>query len=318
MTTKYEVAFLVGFLMAVAFLIYYYFAHQNLDKDYSKLVKKYDDLEKDLLSARNELSKFKKTSKHSDSSKLDATLSEINDLKSRLRIAEATARDATEKSKLSNNVREERKYYYDKYLQLDEENKKLKDEIKKIKQSKPRPQHVYSSLEVEDQVLQCKNKLYKKDEEIKSLKYKLSDANLRIEQTQEDLQDLLDTVDDLNEEIKSLKYKSKSPDEYTSLIEEAIPQVASLPFAKIPPDFEESIASGRLTNAFKSHLMVVDKINMEAKIKSDNDTYITTLNSCTCPDYTYRHNVCKHMLFLSYTSGLLLLNKEVAEQLRKK
>ena len=316
--TKLEVALLVVWIMTAAFLAYFYFHSSSTDKAYTRSLNKNKELEEQNLNLHNEISELKKFPKPSDPSRLDAALSEIRDLKSRLKIAEATAHDATEKAKLSNNIREERKFYLDKYRELTEENRKLKEEIKTVKQSKPRPQHVYSSLEVEDQVLKYKNQLYKKEEEIKSLKYKLSDANLRIEQTQEDLQDLFDTVDDLNEEIRSLKYDSRPSDEYTSIIKESIPRVAALPFAEIPSDFEESIASGRLNNAFKSHLMIIDKINMEAKIKSDKDTYKTTLHSCTCPDFTYRHNVCKHMLFLSYTSGLLLLNKEVAGQIAQK
>ena len=246
MTTKYEVAYLVGFLMASAFLIYYFFAHRKSEQYYSKLLKKYNDLKNELINARSEICELKKFPKPSESSRLDAALSEIEDLKARLRIAEATARDAIEKAKLSNSVREERKYYFDKYCELTEENRKLK------------------------------------------------------------------------EEIKTLKLSFSPPDEYTALIKDAVPRIASLPFAQLPQDFQESIYSGRLNNAFKSHLMILDKINMEAKIKSENGTYITNLHSCTCPDYTYRHNVCKHMLFLSYTSGLLLLNKDVIEHINSK
>ena len=306
-------------IVGVIIFMFFYIANHQSTVESLKSCKKYNDtLYKENIEKDKIIHELKKFPKPSDPSRLDAALSEIRDLKSRLKIAEATAHDATEKAKLSNNIREERKFYLDKYRELTEENRKLKEEIKTVKQSKPRPQHVYSSLEVEDQVLKYKNQLYKKEEEIKSLKYKLSDANLRIEQTQEDLQDLFDTVDDLNEEIRSLKYDSRPSDEYTSIIKESIPRVAALPFAEIPSDFEESIASGRLNNAFKSHLMIIDRINMEAKIKSDKDTYKTTLHSCTCPDFTYRHNVCKHMLFLSYTSGLLLLNKEVAGQIAQK
>ncbi len=303
--------------MAAAFLAYYFFAHQNLDKSYGKLVKKSNELEKELANAHKEIAELKRFPKPSDPSKLDAALSEIDDLKSRLRIAEAVAHDATEKAKLANSVREERKHYFDKYCEAIEENRKLKEDIKAIKQKTPRPLRVYSDSEVEKQIIEYKNKLNQKDEDVKKLRVQLSVTQSMLEHTKEDLQDLLDTTDELTEEIRTLRRSVAQPDEYTSLIKESIPRLSELTFAQLPADFKESISSGRLNNAFKSNLMILDKIDMEAKIKSDKETYKTTLNSCTCPDFTFRHNVCKHMLFLSYTSGLLLLNKEVAEKISK-
>jgi len=41
--------------------------------------------------------------------------------------------------------------------------------------------------------------------------------------------------------------------------------------------------------------------------------YITSLSSCTCDDYIHHHKPCKHMLFLAYHTGFLLLNKEKLE-----
>ena len=64
MTTKYEVAYLVGFLMASAFLIYYFFAHRKSEQYYSKLLKKYNDLKNELINARSEICELKKFPKH--------------------------------------------------------------------------------------------------------------------------------------------------------------------------------------------------------------------------------------------------------------
>lgn len=314
MTTKYEAAFLIGFIIAAIFCLIFYIKNNDLENRIGNLVKKNKELETNLLNSRNEVSELKRFPKPSDPSRLDAALSEIDELKSRLRVAEVTARNATEKAKIASSVLEGRKHYFDKCCELTEDNRKLKEEIKTIQQKTPRPQYIYSSSEVERQISDYKNKLYQKSEEIKSLKYKLSTARTQLEQTQEDLDDILETNSQLQAELAFSQKNQPPADEYARLIEEAVPRVASLPFAQIPDDFKESIASGRLNNAFKSHLMIVDKMDISATIKSDHDTYQTTLHSCTCPDHVYRHNVCKHMLFLSYTSGLLLLNKEIVNQ----
>ena len=265
-----------------------------------------------------EIAELKRFPKPSNNSRLDAALSEIEDLKSRLRIAEATARDATEKAKMSNNIREERKYYYDKCLELNEEIIKLKEDIKTAKQKTPRPIKVYSDTEIEQKINSYKKQLENKGEEIKTLKYELAKTQIMLSDAQDDLEDLYDTIDHMKKSLDTYDKIQSTSSEYSKLIQEAVPRVAALPFAQIPSDFDDSIKSGRLNNAIKSHLMIVDKVDMSATIQSDNNTYYTTLHSCTCPDHKRRGVVCKHMLFLSYTSGLLLLNKEVSTEFNAK
>ena len=262
-----------------------------------------------------EIAELKRFPKPSDKSRLDAALSEIENLKSRLRIAEATARDATDKARHASNLRDDRQYFLDRCRELQDENTKLQEEIRAAKQKNQRPIKVYSDAETEDKINSFKKQLDKKEETIKSLKHDLKETQYMLEDAQDDLEDCYEAIDKLN---KASNTPSLDQNEYTSIIKEAIPRVAALPFAQVPNDFEDSIKSGRLNNAFKSHLMIIDKINMEAKIQSDNDTYYTTLRSCSCPDRKNRGVVCKHMLFLSYTSGLLLLNKDVTLQLQNK
>ena len=49
------------------------------------------------------------------------------------------------------------------------------------------------------------------------------------------------------------------------------------------------------------------KHDITMEIKSDKNTYTTTLTTCTCGDhYNYNgHKVCKHMYFLALTLGLI-------------
>lgn len=107
----------------------------------------------------------------------------------------------------------------------------------------------------------------------------------------------LNNYDELNERV----------DEICEIIED----LQTCSFAQLPNDFKDSILSGRLARAFDTtSLSIHGAMNIEATIRSDNNFYKTSLRGCTCPDYLNRHAPCKHMLFLSYTSGLMLLNKE--------
>ena len=71
----------------------------------------------------------------------------------------------------------------------------------------------------------------------------------------------------------------------------------------------QSLANGRLNNAFDSFLTIKD-IDISANIFSENrNTYHTTLKHCNCKDFQIRHVKCKHMLFLAYAIGMLQIQK---------
>ena len=36
----------------------------------------------------------------------------------------------------------------------------------------------------------------------------------------------------------------------------------------------------------------------QSKVYRGREPYVTTLAQCTCPDYQYRHAICKHMIAL--------------------
>lgn len=84
--------------------------------------------------------------------------------------------------------------------------------------------------------------------------------------------------------------------------------------------YYRSVNSGKLESAFNTDLSVskILKFDIEAEIvskgKKETNKYNTTFESCTCEDYKYRchkdNTVCKHMLYLMYSFGVLQLQPE--------
>lgn len=152
--------------------------------------------------------------------------------------------------------------------------------------------------------------LKQKEEEIKRITYELNQTKSELEDVNGNLEYLLSDYRSLQntlEELVALNQKNQAIED----IEEHIETVSKLPFAKIPKDYKDSILSGRLATAFNAtDISIQGQINISATIQSGDHYYNTNLFSCDCPDFRSRHIPCKHMLFLSYTSGLMLLNKE--------
>lgn len=68
-----------------------------------------------------------------------------------------------------------------------------------------------------------------------------------------------------------------------------------------------NLHSSHLRTALNSSMSVASPFDISAVIRSDSgETYMTTLYSCTCPDFLYRKQPCKHMLRLALEVGLLL------------
>lgn len=303
-------------VIVTALVVIFYVVNHSMTVEELKCAKEnYKNTHNELLRKNQEIAELKRFSKPSDPSRLNAALSEIADLKARLRQTEASEADAKQKLSYLNSRIDSQEHYKKQWEKLVTENKRLSEELKRVKESKPRPKMVYSDDQVKAQVDKSKNQLNQKEEEVKTLKYEMSQLELKLEHAYDDLEFVEDHNCELQQELEKLKKQKYSPDEYSKLIRESVSKVSTLPFAQLPNDFKESIESGRLNNAFNSNLMILDKLEISAKIKSDKQTYNTTLHSCDCYDRKYRGVVCKHILFLSYTSGLLLLNKEVATKI---
>ena len=85
-------------------------------------------------------------------------------------------------------------------------------------------------------------------------------------------------------------------------------------FESIEKEYEleglySGIETGKLTSAFVNDLSL-QEISVISKVKSKENAYNTTLDSCDCVDFQLHHKPCKHMLFLAYTTGVMLLNGE--------
>lgn len=158
-------------------------------------------------------------------------------------------------------------------------------------------------------------------DEIKRLKYVNSCLETQLTQTKEDLEYCLtnyESVDEMIRKNEDLQNKLNQESKSINRIKKQIDTVSSLPYAQLPEDFKDSILSGRLASAFESTgLSIHGKLQISAAIKSDDHFYNTSLTGCSCPDFQNRHIPCKHMLFLSYTSGLMLLNNEAFSDFAK-
>lgn len=166
-----------------------------------------------------------------------------------------------------------------------------------------------------DDVIQSKNR------EIKELRQNSRALQSSIDEKERQLESVkrkLSKKESLIEEQRELYEAVAQDQESIDKIKLQIDKIASLPFSQIPNDFKESILSGRLANAFEStNLLIHGRLQISATIRSEENFYKTSLTSCSCPDYTNRHAPCKHMLFLSYTSGLMLLNNEAFSDFAK-
>lgn len=73
--------------------------------------------------------------------------------------------------------------------------------------------------------------------------------------------------------------------------------------------YNKSILNGRLNNAFNAQLLIKE-INISAEIQSAGNKYRVTLDGCTCKDFQYKKEPCKHMLYLAYLLGLLQIDQK--------
>ena len=194
--------------------------------------------------------------------------------------------------------------YRNKYEALQNLKCKIVDENSQLRYMVKKQDDVH---QLQNELLNVKRLNRLQEEEIAKVKLKSEITHNMLVSVKNDLSCALDDNQRLLKENR-----------FAELIKDRIDIISILPFAQIPNDFKDSILTGRLVTAFNStDLQIEDKINISAKIRSGDHFYNTNLFDCDCPDFKNRHIPCKHMLFLSYTSGLMLLNKEALSSFAK-
>lgn len=94
--------------------------------------------------------------------------------------------------------------------------------------------------------------------------------------------------------------------------------VSSRPYLRTTPAFQaisqcDDTMYDRLRSALTPSFSIAPPFDITAHmISADGAEYITTLHSCTCPDFQIRKCVCKHMLRLAVESGLLFHESRVS------
>lgn len=64
-------------------------------------------------------------------------------------------------------------------------------------------------------------------------------------------------------------------------------------------------ANARMLRALKEKPEIIPPLHVTASIRGKTDTYTTTLDSCTCKDFQFNREPCKHMYHLALVLGLL-------------
>lgn len=125
------------------------------------------------------------------------------------------------------------------------------------------------------------------------------------------------------EKIDKLKEELKEPTYFKNLFTSSLKKLKNegdTLFYNYPSvhDFLRQVTDKRFHRAMIEDISISEKIQVQASIRSGGSTYVTTLQNCTCVDYNRTHAPCKHMLFLAYHTGVLLIHKEDAEKSMKK
>lgn len=176
---------------------------------------------------------------------------------------------------------------------------------------------ITENIELGKCISEYKETIRAKNEKIKRLNYVNSTLQTELENTRDNLEYTLEHCHAIEKLLKKKEKKEAEEQVFRKeqsaidRIKERIDSISQLSFAQLPDDFKDSILTGRLANALDStNLSIQGQLQISATIRSDEHFYNTTLSGCSCPDFQNRHIPCKHMLFLSYTSGLLLLNSK--------
>lgn len=121
------------------------------------------------------------------------------------------------------------------------------------------------------------------------------------------------------EKIQKLKEELKEPTYFKNLFTSSLRKLEregdSL-FYNYPSvhDFLRQVTDKRFHRAMIEDIAISGKIQIQASISSAGSTYTTSLQNCSCVDYQRTHAPCKHMLYLAYHSGVLLIHQEDAKK----
>lgn len=74
--------------------------------------------------------------------------------------------------------------------------------------------------------------------------------------------------------------------------------------------FHDSLTAKNLPKVLADTFSFHSHVDLTCKIKSDNEIYVTTLDSCTCKSFEFGHAPCKHMIWLAANLGLLALDHD--------
>lgn len=124
------------------------------------------------------------------------------------------------------------------------------------------------------------------------------------------------------EKIEKLKEELKEPTYFKNLFTSSLRKLEkdgdSL-FYNYPSvhDFLRQVTDKRFHRAMIEDIAILDKIQIQASIRSSGSVYTTSLQNCSCVDYQRTHAPCKHMLYLAYHSGVLLIHQEETKKSMK-
>ena len=220
------------------------------------------------------------------------------------------------------DLQDQNKRLQDQNKQLREQNEKQTAQISALGQA-AQPEPKYSDdyvlgLEKKISTLEAINDTHKKT--INSLKSELTNARKSSHSSapiyNEEREFLEGKIDSLKEELKEPTYFKNL---FTSMLKRIEKEGDSL-FYNYPSVhlFLRQVTDKRFHRAMIEDMSISGKINVQASIRSSSNTYTTSLQSCGCEDFRRNNAPCKHMMFLSYHTGVLLIHKDEVEKGMKK
>lgn len=305
---------------------------------------KISDLESEIMSLKQKNKDLQESVQYKDSllKKNDLVISELRGTDSEKKISELNTKimwltcDNTElKSTVSSLTRSHEQYTKEKEAEIN----KLKREATPASQSElDRLQSIVIGQKSEIQRLQqeignsCENQshiseLTKKisslelinkthEKTISSLKVELATARKSAHESapfaEEERRYYENQIEKLKEELKEPNYYKNL---FTSSLRKLENEGDSL-FYDYPSvhDFLRQVTDKRFHRAMIEDITISGKIQIQTSIRSSESIYTTSLQNCNCVDYQRTHAPCKHMLYLAYHTGILLIHQDDAKK----
>jgi len=136
---------------------------------------------------------------------------------------------------------------------------------------------------------------------IKELGEKLAQSEIARRKAEQSLQELDPKRVKKEIELQSIDLIRQRTNE---VLQREIFRKSSLAFdvaSRIPLD-----ANARLLRAIREGPEIIPPVQVTARIRGHDGIYTTTLNDCTCKDFSFNHEPCKHMYQLAISLGLTL------------